>query len=52
MKKSITNTAASVRARLLQLAHSSGRSNNEILDRFCAERVLYRRPVLASTVVS
>ncbi|MBN9688675.1 MAG: hypothetical protein J0M24_00425 [Verrucomicrobia bacterium] len=42
MKKPLHNVAASVRDRLLKLAHTSGVPNGELLDRYCIERMLYR----------
>ena len=42
MKKPIRNMAASVRERLLKLAHTCGQPNGELLDRYCIERLLYR----------
>ena len=42
MKKPLSNVAASVRQRLLTLAHASGQPNGELLDRYCIERLLYR----------
>ncbi len=42
MKKPLRNVAASVRQRLLALAHASGQPNGELLDRYCIERLLYR----------
>ena len=42
MKKPLRNVAASVRDRLLKLAHASGVPNSELLDRYCIERLLYR----------
>ncbi len=42
MMKPLRNVAASVRDRLLKLAHASGVPNGELLDRYCIERLLYR----------
>ena len=42
MTKPLRNVAASVRDRLLKLAHASGVPNGELLDRYCIERLLYR----------
>lgn len=42
MKKPPRNMAASVRERLLQQARATGRTNGELLDRYCIERLLYR----------
>lgn len=42
MKRPIRNVAASVRVRLLKLAHATGQPNGELLDRYCIERLLYR----------
>ena len=42
MKKPIRNVPASVRERLLKIAHATGQPNGELLDRFCIERLLYR----------
>jgi len=42
MKKPLRNVAASVRQRLLTLAHANGQPNGELLDRYCIERLLYR----------
>ncbi len=42
MNKPLRNVAASVRQRLLQMAHASGQPNGELLDRYCIERLLYR----------
>lgn len=41
-KRSVTNQAASVRQRLLNLAKSSGRPFNEVLQHYALERWLYR----------
>ena len=42
MKKPLRDVAASVRQRLLTLAHASGQPDGELLDRYCIERRLYR----------
>jgi predicted nucleotidyltransferase component of viral defense system len=42
MAKQVTNVAASVRARLLQLAKSTGQSFDLVLTRFALERLLFR----------
>ncbi len=42
MKKPLRNVAASVRERLLKMAHATGQPNGELLDRYCIERLLYR----------
>lgn len=41
-KRTVTNKAASVRQRLLNLAKKSGRPFNEILQHYALERWLYR----------
>ena len=42
MKKPLRDVAASMRQRLLTLAHASGQPDGELLDRYCIERRLYR----------
>lgn len=42
VKKLGSNTAASVREKLLQVSRATGRPNIELLDRYCIERLLYR----------
>jgi predicted nucleotidyltransferase component of viral defense system len=41
-KRPVTNTAASVRQRLLNLARANGRSFNEVVQHYALERWLYR----------
>ena len=45
MKKPLSNLAESVKARLLNLRTTSGDDYNELLVRFCLERLLYRLSV-------
>lgn len=47
MKKPLFNMAESVRTRLLHLRTSTGDDYNELLVRFCLERMLYRLSISA-----
>ncbi len=47
MKKPLTNVSESVKTRLLNLRSTSGNDFNELLVRFCLERLLYRLSISA-----